>query len=66
MNRINNEDDFTTLEKFHSKDKVYVDEMTYGRINAITYGNNDADLYIGRFCSIAGEVAVHLLGIDDV
>lgn len=38
------------------KENVHVGNYTYGMINAHLYQNDDAELYIGSFCSVAENV----------
>ncbi len=49
----------TKLKKFtrsFTLNKVNVGRYSYGHINIMTYGNNNEQLKIGSFCSIANEV----------
>lgn len=42
--------------------KIHVGEYTYGPLRVIPYSIYDADLYIGKFCSIASDVCFLLGG----
>ena len=60
---INN---FTSPKKICNVDKIDIGDYTYGKINAETFGNPDAHLTIGRFCSIAQNVRFILDGEHDM
>ena len=60
--RSRNKENYTTLKNTSALNYVHVGRMTYGDIDAHCFGKNDAQLYIGSFCSIAEEVTFFLSG----
>ena len=60
--RRQNKDNYTVLKNASALNYVHVGRMTYGDIDAHRAGKNDAQLYIGSFCSIAKEVTFFLSG----
>ena len=58
INRIwrkENQHNFTFLNCYGSSEYISVGNYTYGRINAVRFGDR-TKLFIGNFCSIADEV----------
>lgn len=55
-----NLDNDTELKEYSTHPYVHVGRKTYGLIDVRTYGKTDRHLYIGNYCSIAGDVTFHL------
>lgn len=53
-------DNDTELKEYSTHPYVHVGKKTYGVIDVRTYGKTDRHLYIGNYCSIAGDVTFHL------
>ena len=54
--RKQNTHNFTTPASIFNLQNVCIGKATYGAINVLDYGNNDAKVRIGSFCSIASGV----------
>lgn len=54
--RARNTHNFTTPASIFNIDNVTIGKATYGAINVLDYGNSDAKVRIGSFCSIANGV----------
>lgn len=52
----------TYINRLVDMSKIQIGKKTYGEVNALTYGNIDEHLYIGNYCSIAGNVKFILGG----
>jgi len=57
-----NKHNFTTVSNFFPIEKVSVGAKTYGTLRVKTYDNDDEQLLIGSYCSIAGDVKFILGG----
>ncbi|WP_336664139.1 CatB-related O-acetyltransferase [Elizabethkingia meningoseptica] len=57
-----NKHNFTTAKNIFRNNKVTIGKYTYGAIEAIDYGEDNAGLIIGNFCSIALNVKFILGG----
>lgn len=54
--RAKNTHNFTTPASIFNIDNVTIGKATYGVINVLDYGNDNAKVRIGSFCSIANGV----------
>lgn len=54
--RAQNTHNFTTPASIFNLQNVRIGRATYGAINVLDYGNSDAKVSIGNFCSIASGV----------
>lgn len=54
--RLKNSHNFTTPVNIFNLDNVVVGKGSYGALQVLDYGNIDAKVKIGNFCSIANGV----------